>query len=624
MTDAASTIKTAIEQVIDSKIEKALRCKTETVTAIYEGKDADGKPYVTIVGETEATPVRRMSVQADVGDTVAVTIGNGYAVVDSNVSNPSASESNLTIVDTKAEAAQKTAAKAEEGARQANVRAINAINEAVAASTIAQEAQDVANATNQHFWDDGNGAHVTEVTQDEWELAHEGHNILMNSLGILLRKALNNLVSITQSAIAFYDGSGNESTDIVATFGTNGSKIGKSSNANVSTTSNSVKLSVGSYDAVTIKSEDNGGTIEIDDGSMKIWGSGSRYSNRKAMHLLTNGGAGNSSELTMRSSGAQGASEIYLYDSYCSVGCINGNSSVDIYIDTTECSIIADGDQSDPVITFGKTGTIHSAGNITSDGSITDGTGNVLADKLDSADLAERAYVTSGATLIPTGTNLNTVTTLGTYYRWGNNETATLTNCPVSIPFKMFVERTIGNDYITQTIHIYGSNSPEWRRATSDGGTSWGDWYRTAPPTTDSATANKVLATPNGSAGQPSYRSLVENDLPTDVDVETTLATIVTQTTTQSDSYPVTSATFRKYGRVAMLTIGVKPAAAVSTNTNMSVCTINTGYRPVQQAFGGSAYIMSALTSAGELSARPRTSLTANSTYNISYTYILG
>ena len=238
--------------------------------------------------------------------------------------------------------------------------------------------------------------------------------------------------------------------------------------------------------------------------------------------------------------------------------------------------------------------------------------------------LSDTAYVARGSKLIPESTNLNTITELGTWYRYGNDAVATLTNCPVSIPFKMFVERTIGNDYITQTIHIYGSNSPEWRRATSDGGTTWGDWYRTAPPTTDSATANKVLATPNGSAGQPSYRSLVENDLPTDVDVETTLATIVTQTSTQSDSYPVTSATFRKYGRVAMLTIGVKPAAAVSTNTNMSVCTINTGYRPVQQAFGGSAYIMSALTSAGELSARPRTSLTANSTYNISYTYILG
>ena len=109
------------------------------------------------------------------------------------------------------------------------------------ASQAATEAKAVAQATGQHFWEDENGAHVTEITKDEWkaEEAEENpfadvsdqkpyHNLLMNSLGILLRTALKNLVSITRSAIAFFDGQGNEAANVVASFGKDGAQIGTS------------------------------------------------------------------------------------------------------------------------------------------------------------------------------------------------------------------------------------------------------------------------------------------------------------------------------------------------------------------------------------------------------------
>lgn len=94
--------------------------------------------------------------------------------------------------------------------------------------TVADEAQAVAEATNQHFWDDSNGAHVTEVEQDAWTdptspSYHTGRDILLNSSGILLREDYANLASFTPSAVAFYDGSG----DATATFGTNGAVIGR-------------------------------------------------------------------------------------------------------------------------------------------------------------------------------------------------------------------------------------------------------------------------------------------------------------------------------------------------------------------------------------------------------------
>lgn len=122
-------------------------------------------------------------------------------------------------------------------------------NEAKAwlASKVANEANTVANATAQHFWHDSEGVHVVDEEQANWateyaktdhgELsnptsAKPWHNQLINSLGTLIRTGLRNLVSITRSAIAFYDGQGNNTENIIARFGANGAQIGKSGQGN--------------------------------------------------------------------------------------------------------------------------------------------------------------------------------------------------------------------------------------------------------------------------------------------------------------------------------------------------------------------------------------------------------
>ena len=71
--------------------------------------------------------------------------------------------------------------------------------ESVAA--IAQEALDVAEATGQHFWSDSDGIHVTEVTEEEWidstgPSYHSGQNVLVNALGQLFRKGVDNLMAL--------------------------------------------------------------------------------------------------------------------------------------------------------------------------------------------------------------------------------------------------------------------------------------------------------------------------------------------------------------------------------------------------------------------------------------------
>ena len=101
-----------------------------------------------------------------------------------------------------------------------------------AAEAAATAAEAVANAVNQHFWTDGSGVHVTEVTQEDWldplsPNYQSGANQLSNSAGILLRDGLTNFAQLTPGETAFYDGAGNASTNVVATFGTSGSVIGK-------------------------------------------------------------------------------------------------------------------------------------------------------------------------------------------------------------------------------------------------------------------------------------------------------------------------------------------------------------------------------------------------------------
>lgn len=150
------------------------------------------------------------------------------------------------------------------------------------AQEIAQEADLMATATNQHFWSTtdgiyylsedttvdtskeyfsksgdtytrvtpigtenpvtegwyerlGAGAYVTEVSQDEFNDPestnyHSGKNSLWNSAGMLFRNGLRRLLAIVTgdtTGVAIYDGQGNDTENVVASFTDSGSVIGK-------------------------------------------------------------------------------------------------------------------------------------------------------------------------------------------------------------------------------------------------------------------------------------------------------------------------------------------------------------------------------------------------------------
>lgn len=149
------------------------------------------------------------------------------------------------------------------------------------AEAVAEEAKEAAEgAGSQYFWQNasdpetygGSGVHVTNDAKDDWVDAvadgftdlsdqHPYHNILINSLGILMRRALNNLVTITRNAFAFYDGDGNSASNIVATFGASGAQIGKSDSQHAVIDSNGLVVyngdgtiaKVNSVDVVAVK-----------------------------------------------------------------------------------------------------------------------------------------------------------------------------------------------------------------------------------------------------------------------------------------------------------------------------------------------------------------------------------
>ena len=108
----------------------------------------------------------------------------------------------------------------------------NANSTAYQALRRAGNAEDVANATKQYFWEDTDGVHISS----EPDAPTATRNVLLNSLGMLFRRGANNLLALltgTNPSVNIYDGQGNNESNVLAKFGANGVQIGKSGAANI-------------------------------------------------------------------------------------------------------------------------------------------------------------------------------------------------------------------------------------------------------------------------------------------------------------------------------------------------------------------------------------------------------
>jgi len=151
----------------------------------------------------------------------------------------------VTGVVLKPDGAMETRCTAKAPASNSNVSksplamAVTAVKAAMERTNqVADSAKTIATATDQHFWEDTNGVHVS--TEDK--TPNGTRNILINSYGILLRAAAKYLAALTGSDIKFYDGVDNEAANVIAAFGSNGAQIGKINETHLAIDSNSVDV----------------------------------------------------------------------------------------------------------------------------------------------------------------------------------------------------------------------------------------------------------------------------------------------------------------------------------------------------------------------------------------------
>lgn len=97
-----------------------------------------------------------------------------------------------------------------------------AAQDATHAAEMAGEVAAVATATNQHFFTDTTGVHVTTDESD----AAGGSNVLLNASGMVLRSSETPLAAFTPSGVSVYDGAGADASNVVASFSSKGVELG--------------------------------------------------------------------------------------------------------------------------------------------------------------------------------------------------------------------------------------------------------------------------------------------------------------------------------------------------------------------------------------------------------------
>lgn len=136
--------------------------------------------------------------------------------------------------------AKQAADSASKSAKSAADMVAQASSVAVAANATANTASSAISSVKQHFFSDDGGVHVsTGVDQ-----AAGTNNILINALGILLRTFQYNLLSLTRSGMAIYDGLGNTAANIIGVFKSDRIELGKNDGSDSHVTITPAKISL--------------------------------------------------------------------------------------------------------------------------------------------------------------------------------------------------------------------------------------------------------------------------------------------------------------------------------------------------------------------------------------------
>lgn len=210
---------------------------TKTVTAIAVGDSSGGSVHV-IMGDTvipdENPPTEAEEQDGDETTTVADETDDETDVVDQPTDLPEVAVELPCTVDVREGDELLVSLYGSDGQLSPVVTAVaaggdrtreevqQAAQDATHAAEMAGEVAAVATATNQHFFSDDAGVHVTTDESD----AAGGSNVLLNASGMVLRSSETPLAAFTPSGVSVYDGAGADAANVVASFSSKGVELG--------------------------------------------------------------------------------------------------------------------------------------------------------------------------------------------------------------------------------------------------------------------------------------------------------------------------------------------------------------------------------------------------------------
>ena len=209
---------------------------TKTVTAIAVEDSSDGSVHV-ILGDTvipDEHPPTEAEEATDDGTTTVADDDDETDVVEQPTDLPEVAVELPCTVDVRDGDELLVSLYGSDGQLSPVVTAVaaggdrtreevqQAAQDATHAAEMAGEVAAVATATNQHFFSDASGVHVTTDESD----AAGGSNVLLNASGMVLRSSETPLAAFTPSGVSVYDGAGADAANVVASFSSKGVELG--------------------------------------------------------------------------------------------------------------------------------------------------------------------------------------------------------------------------------------------------------------------------------------------------------------------------------------------------------------------------------------------------------------
>lgn len=188
--DSLQTISNdLVESINEKEKKKSIPYDTYAKVIRIDG----GTAWVHIPGGVDETPVA-LTVNAKVGDSVLVRVSGGNAWIVGNKTAPPTDDTKAVEAKGAADVAQVKAAEAQETAENAEATAASA-------GARASSALEIAEGTNEHFWHDNTGAHITQITQEDWQTTPAGGNTLITSEGMAIRDGMTSLAVFEDDGI---------------------------------------------------------------------------------------------------------------------------------------------------------------------------------------------------------------------------------------------------------------------------------------------------------------------------------------------------------------------------------------------------------------------------------------